>query len=200
MKKIELILLTLFSISAFHYSRAQSSPFPLTENEIGVKIDSLERIYKAYEKQTFSSLEESDQINVMTAMGLEAILNIAPDYYREYGKPTIIIDTLKDENAWRVWASNTKLKKPIIPEKKENIGKLIYIIRFSYNTEKENLGVSYIAEFIVLKENGEPLQLFIPATMNIVPFETQSFKERMKEKVLPENRIKYAPYIPNTRT
>ncbi|MGB3105345.1 hypothetical protein [Sphingobacterium siyangense] len=90
-------------------------------------------------------------------------------------------------------------KKTCHCREKENIGKLFYKIQFPYDIYKENLGgLAFIAEFRVLM-SGEPLGLYIPATANIASFEERSFTERMKEKVLPENRIKYAPYIPNTR-
>jgi len=200
LKIIILLLAGLWNIQII-FAQIAPSPFPLTEEQISFKIDSLREVYKPYDEQDFSSLSEAERNKVMIAKGREAILVFAPDYYREYKNPTITIDTLQDEKAWKIWASNTRLKRPIVPMKKEHIGKHFYRIYFSYDQTKENLGrIPFITEFRVLQDTGEPLTLFIPNANSLIDFEKHSFERRMKEKRSPEDRIKYQPYVEGTRT
>lgn len=198
LKIIILLLAGLWNIQII-FAQIAPSPFPLTEEQISFKIDSLREVYKPYDEQDFSSLSEAERNKVMIAKGREAILVFAPDYYREYKEPVITVDTVLDSNAPapRTKYSTKQDRRIIIASRnREHINKLCYKISFPYDPAKENLAkLRYIAVFGVLLDTGEPVGLSVPISTYYIPFDEQPFEERVREKHSAEYRIKYQPYV-----
>lgn len=195
-RKYFLIALCLLTMR-FDLGQAQTgrSPFPMTNQEITNKIDSLRKIYAPYASRTFSSLNEADRKKVMIAKAREVVLTFAPGYYREYKEPVITVDTVIDPKKPRTWTKTKKVFYSVGSRKAEHIGKPVYVISFLYDKTKENVG-NYIVRLALFQETGEPLQLNFPDN-RLVVFDERSFYERAKEK--PLKIIEYIPYSKDLR-
>ena len=114
------------------------------------------------QKNIFEKMPPNQRDSILIETATKALLKYAPDYYREYKKPEIIL-------------------KKTFPNKSS--GRLFYEVTFLYDPQKEKYLFDYIAKVYIWADNGKAFRMIFMTgwgfdiekaeknnSSNIVPF------------------------------
>ena len=113
------------------------------------------------QKNIFEKMPPNQRDNILIETATKALLKYAPDYYREYKKPEIIL-------------------KKTFPNKSS--GRLFYEVTFLYDPQKEKYLFDYIAKVYIWADNGKA---FIIKFMNEWRLHIEELEKKGDSTIMP---------------
>ena len=113
------------------------------------------------QKNIFEKMPPNQRDSILIETATKALLKYAPDYYREYKKPEIIL-------------------KKTFPNKSS--GRLFYEVTFLYDPQKEKYLFDYIAEVYIWADNGKA---FIIKFMNEWRLHIEELEKKGDSTIMP---------------
>ena len=113
------------------------------------------------QKNIFEKMPPNQRDSILIETATKALLKYAPDYYREYKKPEIIL-------------------KKTFPNKSS--GRLFYEVTFLYDPQKEKYLFDYIAKVYIWADNGKA---FIIKFMNEWRLHIEELEKKGDSTIMP---------------
>ena len=113
------------------------------------------------QKNMFEKMPPNQRDSILIETATKALLKYAPDYYREYKKPEIIL-------------------KKTFPNKSS--GRLFYEVTFLYDPQKEKYLFDYIAKVYIWADNGKA---FIIKFMNEWRLHIEELEKKGDSTIMP---------------
>ena len=113
------------------------------------------------QKNRFEKMPPNQRDSILIETATKALLKYAPDYYREYKKPEIIL-------------------KKTFPNKSS--GRLFYEVTFLYDPQKEKYLFDYIAKVYIWADNGKA---FIIKFMNEWRLHIEELEKKGGSTIMP---------------
>lgn len=95
--------------------------------------------------QNLDKMNEAERTNALVQIAKKTILEIGPDFYREYGKPEIKHSYVSKDN-----------KESTKEEDEKYNGRSFYTVKFLYDKTKESFIQDYSAKVYIWGDTGQP--------------------------------------------